>query len=142
GGGGWVAPVALPLGSQQSAAFVVPVDDEGNLFPRYRVEFAKYLGRGICQTSSTFLDLEPADILKGLIEGRGIRFRLRRAGDRPVVHEYVGQLTHADFALPLAEIEAEVEDQLGDLYACNHVAIVGCDPLTQYGGADALLQAR
>ncbi len=137
---GWVAPVELPRDDQQAAAYVVPVDENGHLFPRYRVEFAKYQGRGSYQTESVFLELQPDGSLQARINGWSVRFQLRRFGEQLVVYEYVGQLTHADFALSLAEIEAETEDELHDLYSREQIAIVGCDPLLHYGGTDALPQ--
>jgi len=76
-----------------------------------------------------------------LVDGRSLRFRLRLDAGQPVVFEYVGRLTHPDFAMPLAEIIPEYEDQLEKLYAQEGIVIVGSDPRTRYGGLDAVLAA-
>jgi hypothetical protein len=84
------------------------------------------------------MDLQPSGFLKTLIDSRSIRFQLRLVQGRPVIFEYVGRLRHPDFGLPLAEIVPEDEDQLSDLYSQGQVVIIGCDPLTEYGGTDIL----
>jgi hypothetical protein len=133
--------VELPPGNQQAATHVVPVDGSGNLFPRYRVEFARCSASGGYTPDWSVLDLQPSGFLEAVIEGRGLRFQLRREAGEPVLLEYVGSLTHPDFSFRLAEIVPEDEDQLADLYSERRVVVVGCDPLTEYGGAGAMLRA-
>ena len=43
------------------------------------------------------------------------------------------------FAIPLAEIIPEHDDQLEELYEQEGIVIVGSDPRTRYGGLDAVL---
>jgi hypothetical protein len=131
---GWIAPVELTAETQQSGTLTAPVDPQGNLFPDYRLEFVKYLGGGSSVPGSSILELQPSGLLKCTIDGANIRFRLRMKADKPVVFEYVGQLSHPDFGFPLAEIEPESEQHLDDLYAREKIVLAGCDPCGSYSG--------
>jgi hypothetical protein len=85
------------------------------------------------------LHLQPSGFFKALIDGQIVQFQLRVSGGKPVIFEYVGDLTHADFQLPLAEIVPESEQQLDDLYSNDKIVVVGCDPAC-YGGIHAIKQ--
>jgi hypothetical protein len=135
---GWVAPLEMPKGIQQAATHVVPVDAALRLFPRYRVEFARCSPGGGHTPDWSEMDLQPSGFLKALIDSWSIRFQLRIQNGQPVVFEYVGVLTHSDFRLLLAEIVPEAESDLEDLYVQKNIVIVGCDPITEYGGVNAL----
>ncbi len=135
---GWIAPLESPKETQQAGTLVVPVDAGGKFFSRYCLAFVKYLGQGQTIPNSSIIDLQPSGFLNALINGRDIRFQIRIAGGNPVIHEYVGTLTHSDFRFPLAEIEPESEQQLDDLYSRDRIVVVGCDPPTNYRGMDSI----
>jgi hypothetical protein len=134
---GWVAPVELPDEGGQAGALVVPLDANGGLHPRYRLGYAKYLGKGSYQSYSSVLDRQQPGDLEWSIGGRTVCFRLRLVGGQPVVFDYVGQFLHPDFHSRLAEIEPESERQLDELFDEESVVVVGCDPATPYPGAGA-----
>lgn len=136
---GWVAPLELPKGNQQGATHVVPVSLGGGLFSQYRLECARCSAGGGYALEWVVADLHRSGFLETSIAGWRIRFQRRLEAGQPVRFDYVGSLVHPDFAFPLAEIVPEDEGQLADLYARERIVIVGCDPLTRYEGAEAIL---
>ena len=138
---GWVTPLELPPGSQRAATHVVPVDSTFGLFPRYRVEFAKCSYDGSDASDWTEMVVRPTGLLT-VIGTWSICFQLRMEQGQPVIFDYVGSLTHEDFRFPLAEIVPEEESQLEELYVQQHIVIVGCDPMTSYGGTTSVLQTN
>ena len=138
---GWITPLELPPGSQRAATHVVPVDLAFGLFPRYRVEFARCSPDGSHTPDWTEMVVRPAGFLK-VIGSWSLCFHLRMEKGQPVVFDYVGSLTHEDFGFPLAEIVPEEESQLEELYVQQQIVIVGCDPLTSYGGTNSLFQTN
>ncbi len=135
---GWLAPLELSEGCQQQGTHVVPVHSGSSLFPRYRVEFARCMAGGGQTSDWSEMDLQQSGFLKLLIDSWSLRFSLRKQNGQPVLFDYVGILRHPDFRYRLAEIVPENEQDLEDLYAQRGIVIVGCDPVTEYGGVNAL----
>lgn len=139
---GWVAPVELLSREPQNGVLAVPVFDGGAaLFPQYRLEYATYRGGGQYDRSFSTMDIEQNGSLKVVIEGRSFRFVRHFVDGKPVLFDYIGQLQHADFSLPLCQIDAEDVQALDDLYNRKQIFVAGCEPESEYGGIASFLKS-
>lgn len=131
---GWAAPVELPPEQPQDGVLVVPVSPQLEFFPQYRLDWTIYRGSGQYDNFHCTMQSSASGWLNVVIDGKNVKFRKSLRDGQPRCFKYVGALTHNDFALPLCEIEAEVEQVLDDLYDKKKIVVSGCVPDSEYGG--------
>lgn len=139
---GWVAPVELPADEPQDGVLVVPVSGQGfAFFHQYQLEYTIHRGVGKFDRGNATMDALTNGILRANIEGQGFRFVKHLVDGKPIVFEYIGELSHADFSGPLCQIEPEDARALDDLYAKKQIIVAGCEPESEYGGIAAFLNS-
>lgn len=135
---GWVAPIELS--ELQCGTLAVPVADiDQSLFFQYSLECAVYQSNGKYDSFSVILRLERKTTLSASIKGALVEFVERKIDNKPVIWNYIGQFSHADFMYPLCEIEPKDEQVLADLYEQEKVLIPGCDPETAYSNFQTVM---
>ncbi len=70
-----------------------------------------------------------------LYHGTSHNDALNMRGAKELV-QYIGELSHADFAYRFIEIETEGEDDADRLYDKHKMVLVGCHPFSKYVGID------
>ena len=79
--------------------------------------------------------------LNVVIEGQNLKFVKHLVDGKPVLFDYIGQLSHADFGHPLCQIEPEDVRTLDDLYDRKQIFVAGCEPESEYGGIATFLKS-
>lgn len=133
---GWCAPAELGEVAAHGVAFVIPVNENGELHDSYTCETVKGLGGDEPVTESHQLVKAGGNSFHLSLEHGDITFVVRPSQKSNRHLPYSGKLRHPDFEYLLVEIEPQEQAALDRLCEETGEFIIGCDPFLHYGGVE------